>query len=398
MASERYVTENLQLPPTDWLQQQREYLVERFQGAEARIEAVQMVVDMALGTLPEANDDEKMLRVGEFFESVGKPPPMIADGILAPNEVLLVSARPKHGKSFLMLQMADDIASGRPLFGKWELERSGPVVYLAMEGSKYRFRERIERRGMHERNPEVYVYHARRDLSTAKGIAWLIEQIEPIQPALVIVDTARQAFRLDDWNNPSIIQMRLGPFVEAVQRNGPLKFPEGTACTIIHHNNKNPNAEGGDKISGSNAFQGIVDNYIILDKKRRHGNGDLQVEAEFEGRIDMPDKVMFLMNSETLEVRVVEENEAASFRAQSMMESLQKHFPTVQTALQQNGGSQSAADLERHTGITKSFLSRVLREAVEAGAIVKTGTKKAGRGSPVTLYGLPTGFNSSLNI
>lgn len=211
MLSARSKSEYNNLLPNDWMKETENYFCGRFQGAEIRVEAWEKLVKTISPHVIEEEKQEPLLRVADFYESVGEPPAMIAAGVLAPNTVLLVSAKPKSGKTFLMLQMADDISSGTPLFGKWEVEKPGPVVYLAMEGSKFQFRERIEKRGMHFRNPEVYIYHARKNLSTFEGVQWLVTLIEPIQPSLVIIDTARQAFKVDDWNNASMVQTRLSP-------------------------------------------------------------------------------------------------------------------------------------------------------------------------------------------
>lgn len=389
MPNDKFWASYFEMSPDEWQMGQERYFDERFLGTEIRQEAAERMIKLYAGKLPsDMEKEEPLLRVGEFYESVGTPPPMIAAGILSPNTVMLVSAKPKSGKTFLMLQMADDIASGTPLFGKWEVERPGPVIFLAMEGSRYQFRERVEKRGMHKRNPEVYIYHARKDLSTPAGVAWLVNLITPLNPSAVIVDTARQAFKIDDWNNASMVQTRMQPLIESVQKNGPTPFPDGCVCVLVHHNNKNSMAEGGDKISGTNAFQGIVDGYMILDKKKRLANGDLQVEAECEGRIDLPDKITFQMDTETLQVSVLAEEDVEKTKRQNAHEALSKHFDRVMSVINDLNGQATIKDITEGTAYSDSYARKIISGMKADSLIAEVGTRKDERGGPgAVMYG-----------
>ena len=391
MPSDKFRAELNDLTFQEYINAQKFYVENRFIEDTLKLKAIAELQRALLELSPaEPENDEPLLRVGEFCESVGEPPPMVVAGILEANTVLLVSAKPKTGKTFLMMQMADDIASGTPLFGQYEIEKPGPVIYFMMEGSKYQTKARMIKRGMDERNPEVYIFHTRRDLSKPSGVKWLCEKIAPHNPSAVIIDTARQAFQMDDWNNASLVQARLQPLVEAVQRNSTVQFPAGCACIIVHHNNKSAMATGGDRISGTNAFQGIVDGYMILDNRKRLANGDLQFTAECEGRIDLPECITFVMDTNTLHVRAVDDNEAAVLKAEVANAAIKKQFGIITDLLTKNEDGLTAAEIETKIGMVKSYVSRILSAMAAEGRIVKAGTRNTGKkGFPAAVYVLP---------
>ena len=69
-------------------------------------------------------------------------PGLLADGLP------LVVGRPKLGKSFLMLQVAKALASGGELWGR--AVRRAAVLYLALEDSDRRMKERTQILGFSE--------------------------------------------------------------------------------------------------------------------------------------------------------------------------------------------------------------------------------------------------------
>ncbi|WP_261763881.1 AAA family ATPase, partial [Pseudonocardia asaccharolytica] len=56
--------------------------------------------------------------------------------------VTLLAGPPKVGKSWLSLNLALDIAAGRPALGSIEVE-PGPVLYLALEDTPRRLQSRM---------------------------------------------------------------------------------------------------------------------------------------------------------------------------------------------------------------------------------------------------------------
>lgn len=323
-------------------------------------------------------EEEPLLRVGAFCESVGKPPPMIVDGLLAPNSLILLGAQPKHGKTFLALQIADDISSGSKLLGKWDVMKPGPVVYIGMEDGKYRFADVIRRKGLDQRDPPVYVFTGQKDLSTEEGIDWLKQIVEPIRPVLIIIDTVRQAMNVSDWNDAAKVTMKLKPLLNATRT-----LPDGCSVLLIVHNNKSPDATGGNRLSGSNALQSISDGYIIITSKKRLMNGDLQVFCEGEGRIDMMSRFALQMDTETLEFRYIDDIEVAKHKESAN----EARYIKIDNALTALGGKASRADIAKQLGLSPDTVYKTIVQMIRAGRLTsEEGDAPISGGKPVYLY------------
>lgn len=362
--------------PTQFFPGVEVFLNATFVDAESKTAAATRLVEIANASLSAETSDSPITLLDEWAETVGDPPPMMAAEFLAPNTVLLLSGMPKAGKTFIVAQMLDDVANGRSLFGnpKWSVEKAGPVVYLCMEGSQHMTKERFNTRGMIGHGLPVYIDHVRRELSTAAGVQKLIERLEPIQPLMVVIDTARQAFGISDWNNASIVQPALQHIVEAVHRNSAMKFPEGCMVLIVHHNNKDREKAGtGSAISGSNALQGIVDGYIVIESSVRSSvTGALEITAVCEARYNMPPRITLQMDTDTLEIKAidVEQKTAAKQEAQDrkLFDAILKalrllpgecgSIKQVQNTIRGNHGERTVSD-----GIKKMVELAILEEA-----------------------------------
>lgn len=254
----------------------------------------------------DAGDNTPPVRLTDWSQTLGPRPRPVVDGLIDANACILLCGRPKSGKTFMALEIAECIATGEDLLGRWPVTRPGPVVYYSMEDSPYQFNDRWEKRGSLKRNPDVYIWRGRRDLKTAAGMAWLLDSVQFLEPRLLIIDTARQAFAINDWNNAAEVNAAFQPIVEAAH-----DLPHGASILIVAHTNKGIGLEAGARISGSNALQSIVDGYIVVDKSKRNADGDLEGEAECEGRIDMPARFNWKMEQDTLRVTALPEDEAA---------------------------------------------------------------------------------------
>jgi hypothetical protein len=77
-----------------------------------------------------------------IYNSEYRPPEFIV-GDLLPVGLTLAGGRPKTGKSWLALQIAVDVAMGKPALGRFHVQRAGRVVYLALEESESRTHHRL---------------------------------------------------------------------------------------------------------------------------------------------------------------------------------------------------------------------------------------------------------------
>ena len=127
----------------------------------------------------------------DFFNNTEiKPPEPIIDKILYAGLGML-GAPAKMGKSYLLLQMAFCVAAGEPFMG-FRINQPGSVLYLDLQGSKARTKQRMKAMG-YDKMPQgiTIVYKSRK---TDTGLftqidRWLKKAKKPI---LIIVDMMEQ--------------------------------------------------------------------------------------------------------------------------------------------------------------------------------------------------------------
>ncbi len=308
----------------------------------------------------EGETEAPLLRATDWAATVKDNPPQVVSDLIPAHSLILLGGKPKCGKTFWALQLAEDIATGAMALGRWKVKKPGPVVLLNMEDTAYQFRDRLRMRGTLERNPDIYVCKTRKDLSGMEGIAWLSTLVEDIQPSLVVIDTARQALRPQNWNDAAEVNAVTGPLKE---------FAEGLkhgSVLLVAHLNKDRMAQGGDRISGSNALQSQVDGYMLLDRVSRDADGDLTGICLCEGRIDMPAEFGWTMNHSDLHVRALDrEDTQRRERAKDAVDGVSR----VVDAVRALGGEATTADIARHLDMSVPHITSLVRMAAQAKRI-----------------------------
>jgi hypothetical protein len=89
----------------------------------------------------------------DLIADAGRLPPMLVDRLLPDHSLFLLTGKPKAGKSFLALDIADSISRGAPVFGQLHVSRPGPVLYLAMEDGKPEIARRLSQRSQTRKPP-----------------------------------------------------------------------------------------------------------------------------------------------------------------------------------------------------------------------------------------------------
>ena len=206
------------------------------------------------------------------------PPVQWALRDLIPQGTALLSAAPKAGKSFLVLQACMAIAAGVPLWPGREPEMAGETLYLDLEGNERRLKDRIS--GLLSSFPagislERFHYDTdwpRGEAGVAKLREWLIEHP---QCRLVVIDTLatwrdQDPGRKSAYNFDYSVGEQLKPLVR--------EFP--VAILMVSHTRKAVAGDAMDKISGTQGLVGSFDNYMVLTR----ASGDMDAELVVNGR------------------------------------------------------------------------------------------------------------------
>ena len=173
-------------------------------------------------------------------------PPWLVPGIL-PVGLCYLAGKPKVGKSWLGLQLAQAVCTGGNFLGVGV--EPAPVLYLALEDSPRRLQQRMKAQMWQPGKGVAEFIGARgaRNIGPLNkgGTARLIEAIRIVGYRLVVVDTLSRLFT-GDQNDVSQVTAALGPLQqEAINL--------GAAVLVLDHHNK---------MGGANPYGGKEeDNY-----------------------------------------------------------------------------------------------------------------------------------------
>ena len=196
----------------------------------------------------------------------------------------LLGGRPKTGKSWLVLQLGLAVAQDEPFLGR--PTKGGDVLYLALEDSDRRMRQRIARLlpDLEGAWPERFHYATwwhRIDKGGLEALQlWLHEHGEA---ALVIIDTLA---KVRPRRRPSEQIYDTDYAVGEAVKQTSARFP-GVTFIAVTHTRKQDAADALDTISGSTGLTGSFDGAIVLQRERGKDEAVLSViSRDLEGETE----------------------------------------------------------------------------------------------------------------
>ena len=188
----------------------------------------------ALGVL---SDDELLALAAEHVD-------WLVEGLLRESGILLLSARPKVGKSELARNLAKAVATGTEFLGR--RCRKGKVVWINLEEPISHLQERIGVHGLRGLGIQWVQQRPAGDEAT-----WLRQVVEHYRPDLIIIDTIARLLRIEDINHYSEVG-------RATQVMLDLRSQYGVGFCAIHHNNR------ADSTLGSVQWEAFCDSVMLL--------------------------------------------------------------------------------------------------------------------------------------
>lgn len=251
---------------------------------------------------------------------------IIGRGILPVKGKLIIGGAPKTGKSFFILNVAIDLAMGRPLFNAhysskqavFPVYERNRVLYIEQEVGEIGLQTRLKSLLLDEPMTGVNLFIKSRDtnlrMDTEKGQEAIAEEIAAVKPDVVILDPLAK-FHLVDENSSQHMgaMMRVGDgWIE--------KY--GCAVIYVHHtghqNPQNPK-RGGDKLRGSTAIFADADSIIIVERQSASNIKEPVLQLNFELRRGEPLEAIYIKRRQsgliTYEAEGVQ-NPAMSFAPQ----------------------------------------------------------------------------------
>ena len=173
------------------------------------------------------------------------PPEPLVEGWLFANSLTWLAGKPGHAKTFVAVDLAACVASGRPWHGH-DTTR-GPVLYVIAEGASG-LGQRVEAWALHTgtRVSELLFLPVPVNLADPLDVSATSALLQDLRPVLVVIDTqARVTIGLEENSSRD-----MGRFVEVLER---LRRESGACLLVVHHEPRN-----GENLRGSTALEGAA--------------------------------------------------------------------------------------------------------------------------------------------
>ena len=218
-------------------------------------------------------------------DNTPEPADIIKGGILKNKSLLLIAGQQKSKKSFLAMNMALAIATGKP-FACFAIDAPHSVLVLSAEGGEFSNKKRMEKmcrgKGMTSTTNINLCFDSRWKLDTVDDYRDIRNKIIEKRPEVVIIDPLVK-FHYSDENSSSemaVILNRLRELIEDLN----------ISIILVHHMGKNE--DGGAR--GSSAILGEYDTYIQIAK------GKESQKLKFDMRhVETPGDLEIKFNPET---------------------------------------------------------------------------------------------------
>lgn len=210
--------------------------------------------------------------VADFLQQEFAPLEFIIDGLLAKGHLAIFGGRPKSGKSWLVLGIAQCADLGLPFLGK--PVAACRVCYIALEDGQRRVHGRIRALHWQPRQAAVLFNVAHFDGPGGQPGPGL-QQVRQLAESydLVIIDTliATLSGRADENNNTQMAAI--------VNELASIAHDTDTAVLLIHHTGKMQSDDPFMTLRGASAIRGAYDVGLLLARKPDEREAILYAES-----------------------------------------------------------------------------------------------------------------------
>jgi hypothetical protein len=211
------------------------------------------------------SDELRVVRAADVAERAPDETPWLIEGLWGAGGVGVIGGAPKSCKTWLALEMAVAVASGRPCLGRYAVPRPGPVIVYAAEDAPPSVRERLEQlaeaRGADFAALDVgLIVEPSLRLDRAQDVGRLRATLDRRRPRLLVLDPYVRLQSADE-NNATEVSAILSTLRE---------ISRSFACAIalVHHARKGTGDEPGQALRGSSDFYAWADSLLHLRRAR----------------------------------------------------------------------------------------------------------------------------------
>lgn len=218
---------------------------------------------------PQAEQQKPTFELFNFKDLAKMPRPQwLIRGVLVESVASVLSADSGSYKSFVALDMALSIATGRNWQGR-EVKQGG-AIYVAAEGFYTMFDRATAWAQFHgcELPENFHIVKVPVNLADAGVVALFQQSIEELKPAIVVLDTLSQCAIGANENDNS----QMADFVRGMMKLG---SEIGAHVQVLHHNAKASGA-----FRGAGAIKANADAHITLDRPEDDESNTVFVRCE----------------------------------------------------------------------------------------------------------------------
>lgn len=209
--------------------------------------------------------------MAETIAQANYPPiEYLIEGILPSVGLGILVGRPKCGKSWMSLQIAESIATGNPFLNFFTIPSTRPAMVLDLEGSARKAHPRINRFGGFAGLPVTFCFECP---SGTVGLGVLKRMIEEQRPKTVLIDTLQIFSGIRGIKGASAYESDY----LAIKQIKDLAYETETAIFCLHHPRKGEisTENPAECVNGSTGILGAADTLWILDRPATKPSGVL---------------------------------------------------------------------------------------------------------------------------
>lgn len=304
-----------------------------------------------------------LLPVGPAHELPQRSPEnrWLIDALWSDESVGLIGGEPKSFKSYLALDMAVAVASGKPCLRRFAVARPGRVLLFAAEDPQHLVRQRLEgialASGLALNELDIQVITAPYLwLDDPDHVDRLYQTVQALKPRLLVLDPFIRLHGKDE--NASSAIAPLLALLRELQRLYHM------AVVVVHHAKKNGGRmRAGQALRGTSEFFAWLDSMLYL---RRKGDS-LTLLAEHRAAPGLgPLRLRLRSDGDALALEVVDPTPTEH------QESMASPSKRIQAILATEAGPMSLRQLRETCRMRKATLCATLAQLVQGGDVIKT--------------------------
>lgn len=308
-------------------------------------------------------DDIDLLSTQELLSL--PPTKWLLDNLIPEEGFVGLFGQPGDGKSFIALDWAMCIATGKPWLGIYPC-RQAPVIYVAAEGGRgiqQRVKAWMHHYGYRDLPAMYYLLSPLyvREEGTVEKFLDHLESIE-VWPGLIVLDTLSRSFGGGEENASA----DMGHFVDQITK---LAAGRRMAALIVHHMNVK-----GERERGSTAFRGAADAMFGCRAEKDHENGRiLRIELKNDKQKDGAEAPSIFIRpiDDTKYSLVMEGTEGPEPKERGPKQAIAMRTQDMCAVLAVAEDGLTWGEWRISTGIGKDIFNRRVRKLMLDGSVMK---------------------------